>query len=144
MITSLILIWMSLGSIPPAEGTLVLNVTGLEAARGSLFVAVYDKEDNFRKKEKPVEGRIIPVKKTPAMEVSFEGLAYGRYAVAVFHDLNGNGKLDANTLGIPKEPYAFSNNPVVKWAPPDFQEALFDFKNPRLTLGLELKRWKEY
>lgn len=144
MITSLILICMSLGSIPASEGALVLNITGLEAARGSLFVAVYDKEENFRRKENPVEGRIIPVKKTPAMEVSFDGLAFGRYAVAVFHDLNGNGKLDTNTLGIPKEPYAFSNNPVVKWAPPDFQEALFDFKKSRLTLSLELKRWKEY
>ena len=137
---------MSLGFnfTPAAEGTLVLTINNLEAVRGSIFVAVYDKEDNFRRKEDPVVGRIIPVEKTPAMQVVFEGLNYGRYAVAVFHDQNGNGELDTNALGIPKEPYAFSNNPVVKWSPPAFQEAIFDFQKPRLSLNLELKRWKDY
>src|SRR5262245_49789263 len=35
---------------------------------------------------------------------------YGDYGVAVFHDENSNGKMDKYVLGIPLEPYGFSNN----------------------------------
>jgi uncharacterized protein (DUF2141 family) len=38
-------------------------------------------------------------------------LPVGWYAVSVVHDENNNSVLDANFLGIPKEPYGFSNNP---------------------------------
>jgi uncharacterized protein (DUF2141 family) len=34
----------------------------------------------------------------------------GQYAIILFHDENGNGKLDRNALGVPTEPYGFSNN----------------------------------
>jgi uncharacterized protein (DUF2141 family) len=37
-------------------------------------------------------------------------LPAGDYAFAVYHDANGNGKLDRNGVGMPTEDYAFSNN----------------------------------
>ncbi|MBI2367370.1 MAG: DUF2141 domain-containing protein [Deltaproteobacteria bacterium] len=37
-------------------------------------------------------------------------VSYGDYGVAVFHDENSNGKMDKNLLGMPLEPYGFSNN----------------------------------
>ncbi len=40
----------------------------------------------------------------------FEDIPPGRYALAVIHDENMNGKLDANWLGVPKEGYGFSND----------------------------------
>jgi uncharacterized protein (DUF2141 family) len=41
---------------------------------------------------------------------------HGEYAIAVFVDVNGNGKMDKNFLGIPKEQYGFSNNVMGKMA----------------------------
>ena len=38
------------------------------------------------------------------------GLPPGRYAVAAYQDVNGNGELDKVPPGIPTEPYAFSND----------------------------------
>jgi uncharacterized protein (DUF2141 family) len=35
----------------------------------------------------------------------------------VVHDQNNNLKLDTNFLGLPKEPYGFSNNPKVVGKP---------------------------
>jgi uncharacterized protein (DUF2141 family) len=49
----------------------------------------------------------------------------GEYAVAVFHDENGNGKMDKNLIGAPKEGYGFSNNPGRKMRPARFDEARF-------------------
>ena len=40
------------------------------------------------------------------------------------HDLNGNGRIDFNLIGIPTEAYAFSNN-VGRFGAPKFEEASF-------------------
>jgi uncharacterized protein (DUF2141 family) len=44
------------------------------------------------------------------VSATVHGLPAGRYAVRLFHDTNGNGELDVNMLGIPREAYGFSNN----------------------------------
>ena len=51
-------------------------------------------------------------------------LAPGTYAVSLVHDENGNGKLDT-LLGIPREGFAFSRNPAIRFGPPRFDEASF-------------------
>ena len=50
-------------------------------------------------------------------------VAPGEYAVAVHHDANANGKLDANFLGIPKEGYGVSNDARPTFRAPKFSEA---------------------
>jgi uncharacterized protein (DUF2141 family) len=53
-----------------------------------------------------------------------------------FHDENGNGKLDKNVVGIPKEGYGASNNPARKMRPPTFEEAKFAVTSDQ---GVEVK-----
>ncbi len=53
----------------------------------------------------------------------FRGLAPGRYAVAVYHDENGNGEFDQGFFGIPLEGYAFSNGATAFFSAPGFDEA---------------------
>jgi uncharacterized protein (DUF2141 family) len=60
-----------------------------------------------------------------AKSATFEKVADGTYAVSAFHDANGNGKLDTNFIGIPKEAVAMSNNPRVM-GPPRFKPSLFE------------------
>jgi uncharacterized protein (DUF2141 family) len=49
-------------------------------------------------------------------------VARGAWALALFHDENGNGKLDT-VLGVPKEGFAFSRNPPLTFGPPKFDRA---------------------
>jgi uncharacterized protein (DUF2141 family) len=42
------------------------------------------------------------------------------------HDRNGNGELDTNFVGIPKEPWAFSNNASGVLGPAKWQQAKFE------------------
>jgi uncharacterized protein (DUF2141 family) len=62
----------------------------------------------------------------------------GQYAIILFHDENGNGKLDKNALGVPTEPYGFSNNVRGFLGPPSFEEAVMkvnaDDKAVRIVL----------
>jgi uncharacterized protein (DUF2141 family) len=57
--------------------------------------------------------------------VDFEGLEPGEYAIKAFHDLNSNGEMDFNMLGIPREPYGFSNDARATFSPPAFKDAKF-------------------
>ena len=54
-------------------------------------------------------------------QIQFEGVPAGRYALSVFHDENANEKLDT-IVGIPKEGFGFSRNPVVRFGPPRFEK----------------------
>lgn len=49
----------------------------------------------------------------------------GTYATMSFHDLNRNGKLDTNWLGIPREGVVSSNNAKGNMGPPSFKDASF-------------------
>jgi len=49
----------------------------------------------------------------------------GVYAIACYHDENGNGKMDSNFFGIPKEGTGASNNAHGFMGPPKFEDAKF-------------------
>ncbi|HUN92041.1 MAG TPA: DUF2141 domain-containing protein [Burkholderiaceae bacterium] len=61
-----------------------------------------------------------------SVTVVFSGLAPGSYAVSAYQDLDGNGKLNKNLLGIPTEPYGFSRDARGRTGPPSFDDAKFD------------------
>lgn len=46
--------------------------------------------------------------------------APGVYALAIYHDANGNQIFDRNALGLPEEAYGFSNNPHTFFGLPSF------------------------
>ena len=55
--------------------------------------------------------------------VVLKDLPGGDYAVAAFHDENGNGERDRNVLGMPTEGYAFGNDAIGRMGPPTFEDA---------------------
>ena len=63
-----------------------------------------------------------------AGQFSLPGVPHGRYALAVIHDENGNGRLDT-IAGIPREGYGFSRNPVARFGPPRFTAARFSVES---------------
>lgn len=65
-------------------------------------------------------------------------LPAGSYGVIAFHDINGNEKLDTNMIGIPTEPYGFSNNARGLLSKPDHEETLVTL-NRELSITFDLK-----
>ena len=66
-------------------------------------------------------------------------LPKGEWAVAITQDLNNNDKVDKNFIGIPTEPYAFSNNVHPTVAAPDFNECKFMVDGPGKVVSIVLK-----
>jgi uncharacterized protein (DUF2141 family) len=54
--------------------------------------------------------------------ITLKGLVPGDYAFVAYYDENGDGKLNRNALGKPKEPYVFSNDVRPKLRKPTFDE----------------------
>lgn len=107
---------------PARAATLTLRFTGLER-NGPVLVALFADERGFR------AGRPVAVVKAAARDgratAAFSGLEAGDYAVKCFQDGDNNGVLSLNLLGIPQEPYAFSNNARGRFGPPGWAKAAF-------------------
>ena len=110
--------------------TVTLKIDGVDVPVGEIRIAIFDSENRYM--ENPSLAEIVPVSQTN-IEWQIENLAYGQYAIAVYHDKNKNGKLDTNMLGIPLEEYGFSNNARGRFGPASWSQAKFTV-NERTTV----------
>jgi uncharacterized protein (DUF2141 family) len=101
---------------------LELKVENVKEPVGDLKVGVYGSADDFRKTA--VREVRAPASANPVV-IRIPGLAAGDYAIAIYHDRNGNQKLDSNLLGIPKEPYGFSGSGRNLTGPATWEQARF-------------------
>lgn len=112
-------------SVSAQEYTLDITVSGIHSDKGTLYLSLYNSEKGFPKDPKGAirlgHTRIVNGIST----FRLDKLPKGTYAVACFHDENGNGKLDANFFGIPTEGTGSSNNAAGFLGPPKFRDAKF-------------------
>lgn len=106
-------------SDPSAGGhVLILHVEGVRSSGGQLRAELLGRASG------EPEPRRVTFAAQDAVEgtnvIRFPGLPAGDYAVQLYHDENGNGKVDMNVVGVPQEGYGFSNVPVVQGGIPPF------------------------
>lgn len=122
---------------PVLEADMELEVTGILQADRPMLVAVFADEAGWLRKPVLMLKLDVAAQQGGRLIVPLTGLPVGRLALNVTHDLNGNGRLDMNAMGIPTEPYGFSNNASGNFGPPQFQQAVFEVKpGGRLTVQL--------
>jgi uncharacterized protein (DUF2141 family) len=115
---------------------LTIAVDGVASADGKVMVAMYNSADAFR--VKPYRALMAPAT-AGTVTLKFTELPAGDYAFAVYHDANGNGKLDMNAVGMPVEDYAFSNNAMGKRAAPSYEDARFQLPAGGATASVSLR-----
>ena len=108
-----------------AAGTVVVTIEGFRGAAGHARVAVFNREAGFPDDESASYRKLVAEIKDGRVEVRFEGLPYGDYAVSMYHDANDDAKVNKGWFGIPQEGYGVSNNIVHATRGPRFGEALF-------------------
>lgn len=101
-----------------------LTVTVTKAAEGAVRGMLFRDADSFDRRESPV-AKFSQHPEHGTAVVTLTDLPPGRYAIALYQDRNGNGRLDKNMIGIPTEPYGFSNDASAPFGPPDFELAAF-------------------
>lgn len=119
-----------------AQGSIEVTVKNIKEPKGTIRIGLFNSKETFL--EKPVQGKVV---KAAASEVTvvFDGLTSGNYAISIIHDQNDNGELDANMMGIPKEGFAFGNNAMGMFGPPDFDKAKISVNGQKVTQEITLK-----
>lgn len=101
-------------------------------------MAVFSDEKAYMKDDQRFAEAIAKVETEGEVDIQLQ-IPIGKYAVTIFHDVNGDAELSTNFIGIPKEPYGFSNNPKSTFGPPSFEESVFEFKEDGQQIEIELK-----
>jgi len=110
-------------AVPAAQaGSLTVTIDKISKVEGSLEVAIFD-ADGYGG-GKPVAGTSVSVDAS-TMTFTFEGIEDGEYGIKLYHDVNGDGKMNTNPFGMPVEPYAFSNDAVGRFGPAKWDSAKF-------------------
>ena len=126
MSRSLVTVLLVLGL---ASGTraaeLTLRISNIPEGGGQIMIQVLGSQAAFDDDEPPAASLILPASSN-AIEISTTAIAPGSYGVRVMHDQNGNGELDGNLVGMPKEPWGFSNNASGSFGPPTWEAVRFE------------------
>lgn len=92
---------------------------------GKVFGEVFSDASSFKARDKPSARFAIEPHGANTVRTTLT-LPPGRYAVALFQDTKGTGKLESNFFGVPTVPYGFSNNARGTMGPPGFDAAAFE------------------
>lgn len=115
------------------QSLLRIEVLNIRKSNGKVVVAIYKDKSTWL--QSPFRKIIL------AADESFKtaslNVPYGKYAVSVYQDINEDGQLDQNFLGIPKEPIGFGNNyrPLGK---PNFDSALIEHSSTSKPAAIKL------
>ncbi len=119
-------------AVAVSAATLEVTIANVKSSDGMLMLALYDSA-GYR--TTPLRAVAQPAS-TPVFR--FADLPEGDYAVAVYHDVNRNGKLDANLLGVPTEPYGFSLHGPAGIGAPAWPEAKVELPAAGAQIGVTL------
>jgi uncharacterized protein (DUF2141 family) len=131
------LLGLFLAASPAAANELKLRLTGVKP-QGQVMVVLYDAERAWKAKT----GAVREVRQRVGRgvtELNFTGLKPGSYGAMVFQDLNMDGKMNYNPVGMPTEPYGFSNNSRGMFGPPSWAKAAFRFGGQPSVHTIRLK-----
>lgn len=130
-----------LATVSVAEAAeLKITVRQVLPQQGEVLVALYDTAEGWPDQPRPTQTAQRLKADGDTMTLTFSELTPGRWAVMVLQDLNGNGRVDKNFVGLPKEPYGASNNRLPRMAPPAFADALVDVGPTGADVIIELRQ----
>lgn len=111
---------------PPATSDVTVVATGLRNANGVVRACMTNQADHFPSCKNPATSYQVVGDAADRVTLAFKGVKPGRYAIALLHDENANGKADRAAMMIPKEGFGFSRDAKVRFGPPKFGEAAFE------------------
>lgn len=123
---------------PVATSSVTVVVSRLESTESAVKLYFYNVRESFLKPKQYAFLKVVRPGGQDRITLPVE-LANGDWAVAITQDTNNNDKLDKNMMGIPTEPFAFSNNVRPRFAPPAFEDCKFTVSGPGKVVSIVLK-----
>ena len=116
-----------------------VSVTGLRSAKGQVLACLTNQPRAFPDCAKdPASHKLIVPLNGNTVRIDFGPITPGRYAIALLHDQNGNGKADM-VLFMPKEGFGFSRDAPARFGPPSFNSAAFGVADVPVNLTVRMR-----
>jgi len=129
---------LALGGAAPTHEVGV-SVSGLRSTKGVVRACMTGNAARFPKcAGDPASYRLVVPAKS-AGRLVFKGVTPGRYAIALLHDENDNGKADRALGMMPKEGFGFSRDAPVRMAPPKYADAVFAVEDRDLSISIKMR-----
>ena len=135
----LLLLVLTASASAMAQGTIIVRVTAFRSAAGNIHLSLYNKEERFPDEDMRIRLLKVPVTNSSVVEMKFENVPYGTYAIAGLHDENRSGSMDYTWMGMPKEGYCFSNDAKPFLSAPSFSEAKFKLDKPQKVVQIAMQ-----
>lgn len=120
------------------QSRVIAKIYNIRSAEGVCRACLFNNKKDFDGEGgKPFKCVVVAVKSS-LVEAIFEDVPAGNYALFVFHDANGNNKMDKNFLGIPKEGYGASKNKLPFASAPAYLNNQFAVP-PKSVVDLPIK-----
>jgi uncharacterized protein (DUF2141 family) len=115
---------------------LIVIIKNIRDNKGKVGAALFNNEKDFLKKNIGTRSARAVVGE---VRLVFDRIPTGDYAISILHDLNDNGDIDTDFLGIPKEGFGFSNDVMGAFGPPKFEKAKFTFAGKDQEIVIKMK-----
>jgi len=126
----------------PADSTespVLVRLEGFSSRDGYVRLAIFDSRDFWPEDIDNAVLRLTSIIEGDTVTMDISELPPGSYAMAAFHDEDGDAVFDRGLFGVPTEDYGFSNNVRSSTGPPDFQDALVSIEGDSLVLHITLE-----
>jgi uncharacterized protein (DUF2141 family) len=109
---------------PAPDTEIELIIKNIKSPKGSFVISFYNLADDFPKPGHERSIQRVTVGDTLPHDVKIT-MPEGWYAIAMYQDELDAGKIKRDKIGIPEEPYAFSNNIHPKMEAPSYAACKF-------------------
>jgi uncharacterized protein (DUF2141 family) len=129
---------MAAQQIAAQHADLKVDIANMRSDRGRVLACLTAQPAKFPKcRDDPYSMRLQVQARNHAL--TFRDVPPGRYAIALLHDENGNGKADRAVSMIPREGFGFSRDAKVRMGPPKFNEAAFDMGSAPREMTIRMR-----
>ena len=128
-------VMLTLIGVQANAADITVKITGIASDEGMVRAALHDGAEGFPS-DRQMVGGVFAQASSDGVTLIFKDVTPGRYAIAAFHDEDGDEALSTNLLGIPRESFGFSNDARGFFGPPDFEDAAFDVGAEDLSLSV--------
>lgn len=127
---------LSIISKPTQAAPFKVQVQGVKSSTGAIIINLFSSPESWDRQVSDTDLMIAPV--TIGTTSAVFDLPPGEYAFFIYHDRNGDGKLQQNFVGYPNEPFAFSNNVVLRFSKPRYSDMKFTIPPEGATQIIQL------
>ncbi|MCR8560891.1 DUF2141 domain-containing protein [Mucilaginibacter sp. BJC16-A38] len=115
-----------------------VKITGIRSAKGTIILNVFKDNETYNKQQ-PCKTFTFDKKSLDSGTLIVKcNLEPGTYGFTIVDDENGNGKIDKNLIGMPKEGFGFSNFFLEKMKRPVFDDFKVDLKlKPKIDIRVK-------